>query len=87
MAAGIGDNSIPASGQLRSIVDRIERLNEDKAAILADIKEVYAEAKGEGYDPKIIRMAVRHRAQDKAKREETQALFDLYMAAIGDGEI
>lgn len=76
-----------AQSQLKSIVSRVERLNEDKAAIMADIKEVYAEAKGNGLDVKIIRKVVRLRAQDRAKLMEEDALIDLYMSAIGMGEL
>lgn len=76
-AAGI------AHGQLRSVVERIERLEEEKAAIAADIKEVYAEAKGNGFDTKILRKIVRLRKVDTAERQEEEALMDVYMAALG----
>lgn len=69
-------------GHLRSLIERIERLEEDKAAISADIKEVYSEAKVTGFDPKIIRMVVRIRKADPAERAEQQALLDTYMAAL-----
>ena len=72
-----------AQGRLKSFFERIERLEEDKAAIAADLKEVFAEAKGEGFDTKIIRKVVRLRKQDKAKRQEEEALVDLYLSAIG----
>ena len=72
-----------AQGQLRAFVERIERLEEDKAAVSEDLKEVYAEAKGTGFDGKILRMVVRIRKQDKAKRQEQEALVDLYLSAIG----
>ena len=72
-----------AQGQLRSIVERIERLEEEKAAIAADIKEVYAEAKGNGFDTKILRKVVRLRKVDTAERQEEEALMDVYMAALG----
>jgi uncharacterized protein (UPF0335 family) len=72
-----------AQTRLKTIIERIERLEEDKAAIMADLKEVYAEAKGEGFDSKIIRKVVRLRKQDKAKRQEEEALIDLYLSAIG----
>jgi uncharacterized protein (UPF0335 family) len=74
--------NVSAQTRLRSIVERIERLEEDKAAVAGDIKEVFAEAKGEGYDAKILRKVVRLRKMDKAKRQEEEALLDLYMAAI-----
>ena len=73
-----------AQGRLRTIIERIERLEEDKAAIAADIKEVFAEAKGEGYDVKVLRKVVRIRKQDKAKRQEEEAILDLYLSAIGE---
>lgn len=76
--------SATAQGQLRAVVERIERLEEDKAAIMADLKEVYAEAKGNGYDVKIIRKVVRIRKQDRAKRQEEEAILDLYLSAIGE---
>jgi uncharacterized protein (UPF0335 family) len=72
-----------AQGKLKSLIERIERLEEDKAAIGADLKEVFAEAKGEGFDTKIMRKVVRLRKQDKAKRQEEEALLDLYLSAIG----
>jgi uncharacterized protein (UPF0335 family) len=72
-----------AQGRLKTIVERVERLEEDKAAIMADLKEVYLEAKGEGFDTKILRKVVRLRKQDKAKRQEEEALLDLYLSAIG----
>ena len=72
-----------AAGQLRAFVERIERLEEEKKALGADIKEVYAEAKGNGFDTKILRKVVRLRKQDKAKRQEEEALIDLYLSAIG----
>lgn len=72
-----------AQTKLRSIIERIERLEEDKAAVANDLKEVYAEAKGEGFDTKIVRKVVRLRKQDTAKRQEEEALIDLYLTSIG----
>ncbi len=72
-----------AQTRLRTIIERIERLEEDKAVIMGDMKEVYAEAKGEGFDVKILRKVVRLRKQDKVKRDEEEALLDLYLSAIG----
>ena len=72
-----------AQGKLKSLVERIERLEEDKAAVANDLKEVYAEAKGEGFDTKIIRKVVRLRKADAAKRSEEEALIELYITAIG----
>lgn len=71
-----------AQGKLKSVVERIERLQEDRAAINGDIKEVMSEAKGEGFDTKIIRTVLRIRAMDKAKKAEEDALVDLYLAAL-----
>ncbi|MEY4241709.1 DUF2312 domain-containing protein [Brevundimonas sp.] len=73
-----------AQGRLRTIIERIERLEEDKAAVMADMKEVFAEAKGEGYDVKILRKVIRIRKQDKAKRQEEDAILDLYLSALGE---
>lgn len=72
-----------AKDQLRSVVERIERLEEEKQALADDIKEVYAEAKGNGFDTKILRQVVRLRKQDVAERQEREALLDLYMHALG----
>lgn len=72
-----------AQTQLKTIIERIERLEEDKAAVAADLKEVYAEAKGNGFDTKILRKVIRLRKQDKAKVQEEEALIDLYLSAIG----
>ena len=73
-----------AQGRLRTNIERLERLEEDKAAVMADMKEVFAEAKGEGYDVKILRKVIRIRKQDKAKRQEEDAILDLYMSALGE---
>ncbi len=72
-----------AQGRLKTIIERIERLEEDKKAVSEDLKEVYAEAKGEGFDTKILRKVVALRKKDKVKREEEEALIDLYLSAIG----
>ena len=72
-----------AQGRLKSFIERVERLEEDKAAVANDIKEVFLEAKGEGFDVKILRKVIRLRKQDKVKREEEEALIDLYLQAIG----
>lgn len=67
---------------LKNLVERIERLNEEKAAITADTKEVYEEAASFGFDKKIIRQVVRLRAIDRAEREEQETLTDLYLSAV-----
>ncbi|MBC6980227.1 DUF2312 domain-containing protein [Caulobacter sp. 17J80-11] len=72
-----------AQGRLKSFIERIERLEEDKQAVMNDMKEVFAEAKGEGFDVKIMRKVIRLRKQDKVKRQEEEALVDLYLSAIG----
>lgn len=72
-----------AQGRLKTIIERIERLEEDKAAVAEDLKGVYAEAKGEGFDTKILRKVIRLRKTDKVKRDEEEALIDLYLSAIG----
>jgi uncharacterized protein (UPF0335 family) len=73
-----------AQGQLKSIIERIERLEIEKAEVAEQIKEVFAEAKGNGFDVKILRKVVRIRKQDRAKRLEEDAILDLYLAAIGE---
>ncbi|MFM1959354.1 MAG: hypothetical protein RL588_871 [Pseudomonadota bacterium] len=73
-----------AQGRLRTIVERIERLEQEKAEVMEQIKEVFAEAKGAGFDVKILRKVVRLRKQDRAKRQEEEAILDLYLSAIGE---
>ncbi|MER2519165.1 MAG: DUF2312 domain-containing protein [Bdellovibrionales bacterium] len=72
-----------SADRLRSIIKRIEKLEEDKAAVSEDIKEVYAEAKGTGFDIKVIRQIVRMRKIEVEKRREHEELLELYMSAIG----
>ncbi len=72
-----------ARDQLRAFIERIERLEEEKKAIADDIKEVYAEAKGTGFDTKVIRQIVRIRKQDQNERAEQEAILDLYLHALG----
>lgn len=69
---------------LRQLIDRIERLTEEQKALAADIKDVYAQAKGQGFDTKIVRKIVALRKKDRAEREEEQQILDLYLAAIGE---
>ena len=78
----VGHNSI-AKDQLKSIIERVERLEEDKAAIASDIKDVYAEAKGNGYDVKALRAIVRYRKEDAQDRAEREAIFETYLTALG----
>ena len=81
------DNGGPTEGvaqdQLRAFIERIERLEEEKAAIAGDIREVYAEAKGNGFDTKVLRKIVSIRKQDHAERMEQEALLELYLTALG----
>jgi uncharacterized protein (UPF0335 family) len=72
-----------AHGQLRTIVERIERLEEEKKTIAGDIKEVYAEAKGNGFDTKILRKVISLRKKDVAERQEEESMIDVYLAALG----
>jgi uncharacterized protein (UPF0335 family) len=72
-----------AQDQLRAFIERIERMEEEKRAIADDIKEIYAEAKGNGFDTKVLRQIVRIRKQDASERMEQEALLELYMAALG----
>ncbi|MCF3932170.1 DUF2312 domain-containing protein [Acuticoccus sp. M5D2P5] len=72
-----------AGDQLRAIVERIERLEEEKQGIADDIKDVYAEAKANGFDAKVLRQIVRLRKQEPNERQEHEAILDLYMQALG----
>lgn len=72
-----------AADRLRSFIERIERLEEEKAALSGDIREVYAEAKGTGFDTKIMRQIVRLRKMDESSRQEQDELLELYRRAIG----
>jgi uncharacterized protein (UPF0335 family) len=84
-SVNLGSGATTVAGErLRSFIERVERLEEEKAAIQGDLKEVFAEAKGEGYDTKTMRKIVRLRKMDRAKRQEEEALLDLYLSAIGD---
>jgi len=72
-----------AADRLKSFIERIERLEEEKAALAGDIREVYAEAKGTGFDTKIMRQVVRLRKMEPHDRSEQEQLLDLYKRAIG----
>ena len=74
-----------AADKLRGFVERVERLEEEKAALAADIREVYAEAKANGFDPKTLRQVVKLRALDASDRQEQEALLELYKQALGMG--
>ena len=71
------------NNQLKAYIERIEKLEEEKAAIAQDVKDVFAESKGTGFDPKIMKKVLALRKQDKSKRDKEQALIDLYMSALG----
>jgi len=84
MADDITDTSqTVAAGQLRAFIERIERLEEEKKTISDDIKEVFAEAKGTGFDTKAMRSIIRLRKKDQAERQEEETILDLYKAALG----
>jgi uncharacterized protein (UPF0335 family) len=69
--------------RLRSFVERIERLEEEKAALAGDIREVYSEAKGSGFDVKVMRQVMRLRKLDKTARDEQEAVLETYLRALG----
>lgn len=71
-----------AGDRLRSFVERIERLEEEKAALAADIREVYSEAKGTGFDVKILRQIIRLRKMDVSERQEQEEVLDVYKRAL-----
>ncbi len=72
-----------AADRLRQFIERIERLEEEKAALASDVREVYAEAKAVGFDPKVMRQVVRLRKMDAADQQEMEALIDVYKHALG----
>ena len=72
-----------AKEHLRSFIERIERLEEEKKALADDIREVYSEAKGTGFDTKVMRQVVRLRKMESADRQEQEAMLDLYLSALG----
>jgi uncharacterized protein (UPF0335 family) len=72
-----------AAEQLKSIIERIERLEEEKAGLASDIKDIFAEAKGNGYDVKTLRTVIRLRKKDASEREEEEYLLDTYKRALG----
>jgi uncharacterized protein (UPF0335 family) len=72
-----------AAGKLKSFVERIERLEEEKSGIASDIKDLYSELKGEGFDAKIVRKIISLRKKDRQERQEEEELLELYKAALG----
>ena len=71
-----------AAAELKQFVERIERLEEEKKAIADDVRDVYAELKGRGFDTKAVRQIVKIRKQDHAERKEMEAILELYMQAL-----
>jgi uncharacterized protein (UPF0335 family) len=86
-SAALNEDEAPATkfakDQLKSIIERIERLEEEKKAISDDIRDVYAESKGNGFDVKALRMIVRMRKQDPNERQEQETILETYMHALG----
>jgi uncharacterized protein (UPF0335 family) len=76
-------NTGVAADELKQFIDRLERLEEEKAGIAGDIKEVFAELKGRGFDSKAVRQILRIRKQDQSERQEQEAILELYMQALG----
>lgn len=72
-----------AADRLRSIVERVERLHEERKALANDVSDIYSEAKGAGFDVKVIRALIRVRAQEPAEVEEQESLLDVYRRALG----
>ena len=76
-----------AKDQLKSFVERIERLEEEKKTLADDIRDVYAEAKSAGFDVKALRAVIRLRKQDEDERKEQEAILDVYLTALGMGPL
>ena len=72
-----------AADQLKAFIERIERLEEEKSALASDLRDVYGEAKSEGFDTKVMRKIVALRRKDHAERKEEEAIMDLYLDALG----
>ena len=75
--------TIPTADQLKTVIERIERLEEEKSNLVSDIRDVYAEAKGNGYDVKIVRQIVVLRRKTESEREEAESLLEVYKSALG----
>ena len=82
MVADVAETGVAAE-ELKQFIERIERLEEEKKAIADDVRDVYAEAKGRGFDTKAIRAIVRLRAKEPHEREEEEAILELYKSALG----
>ena len=87
MAKPVSEDELKTGGiaadRLRSLVERIERLEEERKALAADIKDIFAEAKSAGFDPKVMRQLIRIRKQEPAEVEEVETLLDVYRRALG----
>src|SRR5438046_9613200 len=83
MRGNMADFGGIAGDQLKSLIERVERLEEEKRALGEDIKEVYAEAKGTGFEPKIMRQILKIRKMDKDEHDEEESLLDIYKRALG----
>jgi len=85
--AALKDDEVKTGGlavdRLRSLVERIERLEEERKALSGDIKDIYGEAKSAGFDPKVLRQLIRIRKQEPADVEEAETLLDVYRRALG----
>ncbi|MFA5898850.1 MAG: DUF2312 domain-containing protein [Hyphomicrobium sp.] len=81
--SGGGNAASVAGAQLRAFIERVERMNEEKKAVSDDIREIFAEAKGNGFDPKIMRIIIRRRAMDAHARAEQDALVETYSHSLG----
>ena len=81
--ADVSSSEGVAADELRAFIERIERLDEEKAGIASDIKEVFAELKGRGFDVKAVRTILRMRKKDHSERQEEEAILELYMQALG----
>lgn len=82
MADQVQTDSV-AADQLKAFIERIERLEEEKAGIAGDIREIFSEAKGNGFDTKVMRRVISLRKKDHAERQEEEAILELYMQALG----
>lgn len=82
MADHVQTDSV-AADQLKAFIERIERLEEEKAGIAGDIREIFSEAKGNGFDTKVMRRVISLRKKDRAERQEEEAILELYMQALG----
>lgn len=82
MSADVADSGVGGE-ELKQFIERVERLEEEKAGTASDIKDVFAEMKGRGFDTKAVRAVLRIRKKDHAERQEEEAMLDLYLQAIG----